>query len=226
MSHVPENVLLVPPTWKHLLAQQHLAAWGCAALLAALHSSPIASVKPFAWVHSADSMHSGAAVGWPFRSYCKNWEESINTILRWVTKTHSQPWLRTEGECPCARAENTVGRERYQLSANIPNPVQTDRKTNAVTKLTQRTCRMTAPCLLSSFVKMSLGNSWRAAKGKKKKKPRCFIKYSKLPQVLLRNIMKKTLESFCGAKAQQSHNNHTYGPLCTGSLFCLGVSLA
>lgn len=39
-------------------------------------------------------------------------------------------------------------------------------KKGKVTTLTQRTCRTTAPCLLSSFVKMSLGNSWRAAKSR------------------------------------------------------------
>lgn len=47
------------------------------------------------------------------------------------------------------------------------------------TTLTQRTCRTTAPCLLSSLVKMSLGNSWRAAKvGRGERKLRCLISSS------------------------------------------------
>lgn len=146
----------------------------------------------------------------------------INIILRLVTKTHSQSWLRTEGECRRARAENPVGRKQYQLSGNIPNPVQTDRKRNAAS---QNLHKWHAGWQLHA----SCPRSWRCHWGihgelqkREKRKPRCFTTYSKLPSVLLSYTMQKRHSVLWGG----SPTTTTLWAPCRGSLFHLGVSLA
>lgn len=147
----------------------------------------------------------------------------INIILKLVTKTHSQSWLRTEGECLHARAENPVGRKQYQLSVNMLNPVQTDRKRNTAS---QNLHKWHAGWQLHA----SCPRSWRChwgihgelQKRERKKKPRCLTTYSKLPSLLLSYTVQKHQSVQWGG----SPTTTTLWAPCSRSLFHWCVSLA
>lgn len=88
-------------------------------------------------------------------------------------KKLSHPWRHSPYRRRKCTKEKRISVRALEYTESCP--CQQEKK-GKVTTLTQRTCRTTAPCLLSSFVKMSLGNSWRAAKsGEGEKKAQMFI---------------------------------------------------
>lgn len=134
----------------------------------------------------------------------------INIILKLVTKTHSQSWLRTEGECLHARAENPVGRKQYQLSVNIVNPVQTDRKRNTAS---QNLHKWHAGWQLHA----SCPRSWRCHWGihgelqkREKKKAQMLNHVLKTAKSSVKLHSAKTPERSVG---WQPYNNHPVGPM-------------